>query len=228
MGHDHGDHPRRETIQHELRQVAKRAPMHTYILDTETTGLDEDDEVIEITLLSLTEKIVYSSLVQPSPLARMKPGAGRIHGIRESDLVGSPTMIEVYHALVPEVFTPAVRSGGVTFLTWGADFDNRMIHQSLTCRPQEFQPIQAANARYGFESAQWVCLLTAFAEWYGEWSDWHQSYRRQSLATACSFFGIKQPQSHRAEADCRSTYDVLQAMLGTYLTGEAQKMMPSL
>ena len=56
--------------------------------------------------------------------------------------------------------------------------------------------------------------MLPFAEIYGEWNDYHQSYKWQKLTTAARYVGYEWPAvSHRAIEDCKATRAVWQQFL---------------
>lgn len=72
---------------------------HIVILDTETTGVDDDDEIIDIALIDGHGKILYNSLVSATiPISKR---AEEIHGITNHMLVDAPSWKEVYKDIHP-------------------------------------------------------------------------------------------------------------------------------
>ncbi len=70
----------------------------TVFLDTETTGLNSDDEIIEIAIISEDGQILIDSLVRPS--CPVKPDAFRVHGISTDMLANAPTLAEVEPSII--------------------------------------------------------------------------------------------------------------------------------
>ena len=58
----------------------------------------------------------------------------------------------------------------------------------------------------------WHCAMEAYAELYGDWNDYHQSYRWQKLSDAARVMNIKASNLHSALGDCQTTLAVIQAM----------------
>ena len=50
-----------------------------------------------------------------------------------------------------------------------------------------------------------TCAMKAYAEFWGEWSEYHQRYRWQSLSEACRQQAVAVSAAHDALADCRMT-----------------------
>lgn len=65
----------------------------TIILDTETTGLHAEAEVIELTLLDVSGNILFNSLIKPRD--KISEDVIAIHGITNEMVANSPTFDEV-------------------------------------------------------------------------------------------------------------------------------------
>ncbi|MGH1280407.1 3'-5' exonuclease [Bacillus basilensis] len=64
------------------------------ILDTETTGLTQRDQIIEICVNDLTGKILLNPLVKPT--INIPAEAASIHGITNEMVDDAPSWIEIY------------------------------------------------------------------------------------------------------------------------------------
>lgn len=93
------------------------------ILDTETTGLDEKAEIIEIAIIDLNGKILLNQRIKPLRKKRFAK-ATNVHGIEYSDLRNEPTMDQVSDRIIN------ILSGKVT-LIYNAKFDVKMLDQSF-------------------------------------------------------------------------------------------------
>ena len=93
------------------------------ILDTETTGLGSDAEIVEISMVDAQGKIVMDTLVKPSK--PIPADATRIHGITNEMVANSPTWPELY-----DEFAQLVKDRMV--IIYNADYDVRIIDQ--TCK----------------------------------------------------------------------------------------------
>lgn len=93
-----------------------------YALDTETTGLDETAEVIELALVSQRDGPKLDTLVRPS--TPIPPEAQGVHGITDEQVEGAPRWRDVAPKLTEAVGTEAV------LVAWNAPFDARMLAQS--------------------------------------------------------------------------------------------------
>ena len=157
------------------------------ILDTETTGLEDDAEIIEIALVRLTSEVVFKQLVRPTQ--PIPPEASAIHGLRDVDVQNAPSWAEVW----PQV--ERIFQDNPKLIIYNAAYDKRLITQSCTL------------AGIPAPSWKWLTSITDCAmEWYaqfvGEWSDYHQSFRWLPLPSA----------GHRALDDCLATVQLIKEM----------------
>ena len=155
----------------------------TIYLDLETTGLSPpDDEILEIAVVDDAGAVLLHSLVRPAHTMAW-PDAAAIHGLTPADVQDAPAL----DALRPQIVR-AVR--GKTVVTYNAAFDQAFLPAELTA------------------AAELCCCMVAFAEHYGEWSDWHGGFRWQVLGVATEYVRHRwETQSHRAVADalaCRA------------------------
>ena len=157
-------------------------------LDLETTGLNNrTDEIVEICIIGTGDDVLMDTLVRPEH-SQSWPEAQRIHGISPSMVIDAPTYQDLKQAIAD-----AVR--GKTVVIYNADFDAGFFAEPL----QEADSIQ--------------CCMEAFAEHYGDFSDYHQSYTWQTLTTAAKHVLYRmQGDAHRAKADalaCRAVWHYL-------------------
>jgi DNA polymerase-3 subunit epsilon len=94
------------------------------ILDTETSGLGKQDQIVEITILDgRTGLTLLDTLVKPS--CRINKHAAAVHGIDDDMIKDAPTWPEI-HDLVFRLLK------GMTMVAYQSEFDLRMIKQ--TCK----------------------------------------------------------------------------------------------
>ncbi len=168
------------------RKIIERNPVY---LDTETTGLNKSDEIIEISIIDDAGQVVFSSLVRPTQ--PIPPDSTSIHGITDADVRGARTWPVVW----PEVRGALV---GRLVVIYNEAFDLRMMQQS--------------HARYGLpwkDKFSTADLLKIYAEFRGEWDARRGSYRLHSLALAGQQCRISLPNAHRSTADTLLTRAVL-------------------
>lgn len=168
------------------------------VLDTETTGLGADDEVIELAIVSSSGAVLFSSLIQPQDIHRPDL-ATHIHGITADMLRTAPTFPEVW-PIITAIFR---RYRHV--LVYNAAFDHRLL--------------DATAGRYGcrLPAATWDCLMEQYAVYYGAWHSYYRSYTWQTLQVACTCLGVEVTgEYHRATADALASLGVLRVLASYY------------
>lgn len=160
--------------------------------DTETTGLDRNAEVVEISIVESDGSIVFSSFIKPSQPIPFD--AQRIHGI-DNEMVRSAPAWPVVWPQIREIFY------GRTIAAYNAPFDLRMMQQS--------------HQRYHLpwrENLNMVDVLLLYSDYKGVWDPYHRSMKYFKLEEAGSFFQIPLPNAHRSAADALLTRAVLHSI----------------
>ena len=150
-------------------------------LDTETTGLDNYSEIVEICILDNEGRILFESLVKPTQ--RIPDDASRIHGITNSMVENERNWEQVWDEVKLILSDRAV---GI----YNEDFDLRMIRQT--------------NTKYGIHwhpDTSFFCIMKLYAQFYGRWNSARGSYRWHSLENAGRQCRIPLPNTHRAKDD---------------------------
>lgn len=158
-------------------------------LDTETTGLDRSDEIIEFSLVDLEGMILADSLVKPSK--PIPASATRINKIDNGMVQQAPTWPVLWMKIKPLISSRLV-------VAYNADFDMRMMQQS--------------HARYRMpwrETIQWFDLLKLYSQFRGEWDSIKRGWKYHSLEQAGKQSGIQLPNAHRSAADTLLTRELL-------------------
>lgn len=164
------------------------------ILDTETTGLN-DGEIVQIAILNPTGETVLDTLVKP--YRGIPEDARRIHGISLEMTANAPH----WNDLVPHIYNLLQ---GRDVVVYNADYDRKMFYQST-----EKAGIVKINWKV---VANWWCAMDAYAKFWGEWDDYHGSYRWQRLSNAAQQQAIEIKDAHSALGDCLMTLAVIRAM----------------
>lgn len=166
------------------------------VLDTETTGL-HNGEIVQIAIVASDGDVLLDTLVKPSK--PIPADATAIHGIT-NDMVSSAPL---WKDVLPEV-AAAVCDWNV--IVYNAQYDRSFLHKT--------------NDAHGLDRidwkgcAAWYCAMTAFAELYGDWNEYHQNYKWQPLYKAGQHYGLSfQPgKQHTALGDCLMTLDIIKKM----------------
>ena len=190
------------------RRVCAWLEANALILDTETTGLDDDAEVVELAVIDCAGTVLLDTLVRPS--GPVPAEAAAIHGITDAMLAEAPTWSELHARFCGLV-------EGRQVVIYNCEFDVRVIRQTAR--------------RYGLQAPQGFdlvldqgpihCAMLAYAEFRGEWSEEKGRYRWQKLSAAAAQQGVTVTNAHRALGDCLMTLGVVRAMAST---GNAQRV----
>jgi DNA polymerase-3 subunit epsilon len=157
------------------------------ILDTETTGLDENAQVVEVAVIDYEGNILLDTLVKPTE--SIPPRATEIHGISNQDVTNAPTFAEVWQEQLQPILMDK------TVCIWNAAFDLRVIHSSLfeyDLPPHDIQKVS--------------CIMKLYADFNGVWNPARKQKTWQKLSVAAEQCGISLPSNlHRAGADAELT-----------------------
>jgi len=174
------------------REVLDENPL---FLDTETTGLSNSAEVVEIAIADVNGNILFESLVRPSH--SIPPDTTAVHGITNDMVRDAPTWPDIHDTVVGLV-------AGRSLVIYNAMFDIAMLQQTAF--------------KYGKrwpDDLQVFCLMRFYAEVYGDWNDYFSDYKWQKLSAAASRLQVPPPstgQLHRAAYDCLLSVGVLRAI----------------
>ena len=167
------------------RRILETQPIY---LDTETTGLGRDAEIVELAVVDHEGRLLMDQLFRPAnPIPEE---AIRIHHIT-NDMVKDKPVWGIYWPTIRSIFF------GKTICMYNADYDLRLIYQS--------------NDRYGIkrEKLNAFCVMKLYAQFRGEWDRQRNRYRWFRLEQAGADSGIQIPNSHRASDDTLLTRALL-------------------
>ncbi|MGF3140987.1 exonuclease domain-containing protein [Streptomyces diastaticus] len=189
------------------------------VLDTETTGLDDDARIIELAVLNSRGEVLLDTLLDPGVPV---PGdAAAIHGITTEALIGAPAFSDVLVQLTGLL-------DGKRCLIYNKWFDVGRLRHELTLHYLDRAAREAAEemsrtgtvagdvreravAEAAKQAAAWLGAMTfedvmiPYSDWVGDWSDYWGNNRWQPLNGG-----------HRAAEDCRAVLDCLRAMGRNY------------
>lgn len=175
------------SLSYSKREVAefarqKRLEKPVY-LDTETTGLERNDEIVEIAIVDEDGSCLFDSLVRPSkpiPAAAMR--------------VNHITNEMVKTARPWPILWPQIRGilAGRLIVIYNAEFDLRMMQQSHALYRLPWR-----------ENLNSLCAMKLYAQYRGEWDPSRRAYRNYKLDEARVHCGLQLPNSHRALADAQ-------------------------
>ncbi|CAA9531684.1 MAG: hypothetical protein AVDCRST_MAG73-1012, partial [uncultured Thermomicrobiales bacterium] len=167
--------------------------LETVFLDTETTGLGGEAEVIEVGVVGADGTVLLDTMVRPhGPIPAV---ASAVHGIFADDVRNAPGWAEVHTELERLLRGRAV-------VVYNAPFDRQMVAQCC---------VRWAVAE---PEATWHCAMRAFAVFYAEpgvgrgGGKWHKLERAAVLVGATA-------GGHRALGDALACRAVVAAMAAT-------------
>jgi tetratricopeptide (TPR) repeat protein len=153
------------------------------ILDSETTGLGNRDEIIQLAVIDPKGTVLFNENIKPTSKKTITKDAAKIHGITMESLATCNTLYTFAEALKRAI-------GCKTIISYNAKFDRRMYNQSYK-RAGGFLP-----------PGEWNCAMLEYAKFFGEWDDYHGEYKWHSLEEG----------DHTALGDCRATLDLIRSM----------------
>jgi DNA polymerase-3 subunit epsilon len=168
------------------------ADEHLVILDTETTGLGGDDEIVEIAVINAQGEVLLDTLVKPTkPIPQ---GATWIHGITDEMVDDAPTFPEIYPRLAKVL-------DGRPVGIYNAAFDTAFLRDDA--RRHDLPRLKFRHE----------CVMEWAAMHYGDYSYRHRDFRWVSLVDAYeTYVGGEIENAHRALADCQMTLAVMKAI----------------
>lgn len=165
----------------------------TIIIDTETTGLRPDqDELLQVAIIDDTGKTLIDQYVRPTRCDEW-PEAERVNHI-------SPEMVRD----CPAISDPAVH-----------DVIQSVLYQADKIMGYNTQFDIGFLIAAGFDVP--ICetkdIMIEFAEVYGDYSEYYESYVWKKLTVAAEYYGYEWPvDAHNALGDCLATLYVYRCM----------------
>ena len=155
------------------------------ILDTETTGLGNGDEVIEIAVIGLDGELLLDTLIKPKKRRSIPKEAYAVHGISMEMLKEAPSYADIQQSLADLLHQKTV-------LVYNSEFDERLLMQT------------AIKNGFDIPAANWMCIMKMYSAFRGEIVSrkGQQDFRWHKLPNA----------GHRAVEDCYAALEVLKIM----------------
>ncbi|CAH1536322.1 DNA polymerase III subunit epsilon [Vibrio rotiferianus] len=175
------------------------------ILDTETTGLDANAEIVEFTAICAeTGKVIVNELVKPT--CSIPADATAIHGITNEDVKDAPD----FHLVFSNSFLPLLN--GRSIIIYNSVFDTRLIIQSLRkhCNDAYVSSVEDMFTKFCVPK----CAMLWYAEFYGDFNPKRNDFGWQRLTNACAQqnVDVSDLTAHRALADCEMTRRLIHAV----------------
>jgi DNA polymerase III subunit epsilon len=134
------------------------------VLDSETTGLKNPVQFVEIAIVDAGARVLFEGTVRPS--CSIEVGATRIHGHTAHSLADSPPFLEVYPDLLEALW-------GKRVVVYNASYDRRVWDTAV-------RSLGARGALAG-ELSAWECAMRRYTAYVGEPSKKRGGYRSQKL-----------------------------------------------
>lgn len=160
------------------------------IIDTETTGLEDNDEIIQIAIIDTRGHVLLDTFVKPTK--EISPKACAVHGIEEKHLTHALTFAELYHSIAKLLCKQSL-------IAYNAEFDKRLLMQ--TCEKYGLSEIEILD---------WTCAMEKYAYFWGKRQA--DKFRRQNLSLACKQQDLPVTNAHNAVNDCLLTLKLIQVM----------------
>ena len=173
-----------------LRKISKGI-----VIDTETTGLDTfEDELLQVSIIDTDGNVVFDSYFKPIRHNEWYE-AQNVNHISPEMVADAPTIYEKAAEI------NAIISQADLVIGYNVGFDLMML---------------ANNGVISIKDIKSYDVMERFAKIYGEWSEWYQNYKWQSLARAAEYCGYdwsrQNGKEHNSLADCFATLFVKQNM----------------
>ncbi len=182
--------PARRRAQGQALRILQSRPVY---LDTETTGLGQEAEIVEIAVLDFEGEALFESLVRPR--GPIPPDATGVHGITTAMVAGAPDWRSVWLEVEPIL-------AGRPVAIYNAEFDLRMMRLAH----------RRASLAWTLPADQFTCLMELYAEYRGDWNPIRRSYRWHSLEAAGRQCALPLANSHRAAQDAQLARMLLEHM----------------
>ena len=166
------------------KRLMSMPPQNWLILDTETTGLDEYAEIIQIDVMDGAGNVLMDNL-HCAPFRKIPVAATAVHHITGEMVKNAPTFLERYKEL-------STLTANKIVVIYNKAYDLRLIDQSIA-RFSSYPPLVPQR---------WDCAMLAYSKYVGEWNDHRKDFKWQKL----------QGGDHSALGDCRATLEVIKKM----------------
>jgi DNA polymerase-3 subunit epsilon len=166
------------------------------ILDTETTGLDSEAEIISITVMSPTGTVLLDTLLKP--FGNIPQDATAVNGITGAMVTNAPHFTEIAQQLRHAL-------AGKQIIAYNAEFDERILMATCARHKVPYKEMIVTNNPSGSYLSPWRCAMLQYAAYFGEWNNYWGTYRWQKLPKG----------DHTAKGDCHATLELIRRMATT-------------
>ncbi len=166
----------------QMKQISGDTTSAEIAIDIETTGLDGDDEILELSIVSVSGDVLFASYFRPLYKSDWSD-AEDVNGISPESVSSAPLFVEK----IAEVRT--LLSTAKKVICYNANF------------------VLWYLKKYGVElsgETEVISVMEMFATSYGEYNEYYEDYYYQSLAFCAEYYKYDWGKGHNHEstADC--------------------------
>lgn len=182
--------------------IANLLNQNNVIVDTETTGLKYNDEIIEISIIDVWGEVLLDTLVKPT---RSIPAeATAINHITNEMVADAPAWRDVYPTVMEII-------GQRKWIAWNSKFDARLITQTCLITGI-YEGLSQAQllAEYERVHGNQIDAKPIYSAWVGALNDKGDGFVRQRLSDAANQMGLSfVGGAHRSLSDSQMVLRVL-------------------
>lgn len=157
--------------------------MRAIVIDTETTGIKSWDDILQVSIIDFEGNVLFNKYMKPVKVTEW-PQAEAIHGI-------SPEMVkDCENILYYKEEIQSIVDEADLIIGYNNSFDMGIL----------------ADKGIIAKGKEQVDVMQIFAEIYGDWNEYHQSYRWQKLTKCADYYGYEwEEDAHNALGDVKAT-----------------------
>ena len=155
----------------------------TIIIDTETTGIGEDDEILQLSIIDENENTLYNEYFKPRYKTSW-PRAEAVNHISPEMVSDKPSIYEKQNEI------QKIMSEVSTVIGYNIEFDLKMLRRA---------------GIYLNPFADKIDVMKHFADYYGDYDIRHKRYKYKSLQVCAETLGYKSDNLHDSLEDCKAT-----------------------
>lgn len=155
----------------------------TIVLDTETTGIGNDDEILQLSIIDENENTLYNEYFKPRYKASW-PRAEAVNHISPEMVNDKPNIYEKQNEI------QKIMSEVSTVIGYNIEFDLMMLRRA---------------GIYLNPFADKIDVMKHFADYYGDYDPKHKRYKYKSLKVCAETLGYKNNNLHDSLEDCKAT-----------------------
>lgn len=163
------------------------------VLDTETTGLDKEAEILQFSAIWGTGEDAMNIYIKPT-YTRHWEEAMAVNHITPEMVANCPQMESAKKEI------EALLKSAKVIVGYNLPFDLQMLAQNGVKIP-------------ALGAVEYIDLMIPFAKIYGEWSRYFGNYKWQKLITCAKYYGYTEDGWHDSLADTKATLFCFRKML---------------